>query len=330
VVVSVDASGCPDQPLKLSDGGVYSLPAYLQQHWWTTGQGYQGPIAAGRVGQVFAADGQGRYVTADATTPGASGLEVTVTWRPDFAGDGSDFDFGKGVQTDMVADSISVNGAGERADPVFGHQFAVGFSGLQFNADSINTSGGYYNVMLRGTDIHVSRLTPVGGQVSLDIRDSTSIDLPSAVFDTPKLDFLEIDHSQNVRLTGRLFHNATPSTIARPAIVLGGRTNSADKANVLLDIDLLVTNAGVPPGGSPAMSIAYTHGSHVNLNVSNAKRDGTRVAYPHTAWAEFGPGVQGDVFTGQVEGVSGPIFSGRPAASWCQVFNADAGRMEGC
>jgi hypothetical protein len=113
-------------------------------------------------------------------------------------------------------------------------------------------------------------------------------------------------------LAGRIFWNSQFGTNFAGAAIGLGTISSASKHCTEIDLDFMIDQAGSwdGRGNSPAIDIAWTQASRINLIIANLYDDGTTRNQGYiNRLADIGPGVDSSVlFTGTIQASTGPLF----------------------
>ena len=193
----------------LTKAGSYALPSVLQASQWTLANGFpnSGAIAAGAKGAVFSSDGSGNFLTSSNNAGGGTGTGATfsVTWTADFVGDGTDYNYGAFIESNMYCGDISVeqsviNPASTTTDPTFGNIFGVLFAGAQFVIDQVTAGGGYYGIWFNCTDCFWKSLNPVDAGWGIKIGPGGGSIRGFVTIDSPSLGYIMQDHADNINI----------------------------------------------------------------------------------------------------------------------------------
>jgi len=293
-VTSVNGSGAVTGLTMLSEGA-YSVPPGGQSRYWTGANGYSGAIANGVVGTVFASAGV--YITRGGT---GTGLTLSASWTPDFAGDGSDYNTGASLQGDGQLGNIRVYHAGESNDVTYGKQFGAYFAlGLYCATGNVATQGGYYGVLSKMTDFHPAALLPVQAPILLKFDSCSSVNCEKVVLDTWDVAPLEIDACSGVRLIGRAFQGPLPITneLATQGVRIGQNKTTPNRN---LNIDMRISGGGYLPGSEViGAKIANVAASVLNIESANTDSSYAVVGTPIAILIETGANVKkNNVITG--------------------------------
>lgn len=267
--------------------GSFGLPLAAMVRYWTAANGYTGGIANGAPGGVF--DGSGNFITR--TNGAGSGLTITMDWIKDFAGGGSDFRRGSGVQGHYRCGDFMCKGMnGGTSHATYGKSFGWTATGLQMSCGAIDTQGAYYGIDSQITDFHPTKMTPVSAAVPFSMRHSSSADCPAVTLDTWDVNAMMLDNLNNVQLSGKIFHNTTQAALATAEpIQIGSRTASAANTNVNLQLNFQITAMDAMAASAPAMFVDYVRDSRIKIELVNKKRDGTVATFPLNKLVRFGP-----------------------------------------
>lgn len=318
-VDAVDGNGAVTA-CSLQTAGVYAVPSGAQARYWTAADGYTGnagTIANGSRGNVF--DGTGNYLTSGGT---GSGATISLTWTPDFAGSGADFNRGAVLQADSVIGDVHILQCGQTDDATYGKSFGYANIGLQIYTGKIIVNKGYYGIDIQATDFHPEQLQPISGKIPLSIRNCTSVECPNVVIDTWDVCALDIDNAANIHLKGTIFHNATASVATLEPIQTGRRTSSTNNSNVGMNLDFTVFGGGGSVS-TAAAKLAYVRSSRINLDVVNVNRAGTVLTNPITEMAVFGTGYDAEsvILSGKMTANVARISSGVTPNSNFDIFD---------
>ena len=298
--------------------GAYFLPPAQQVIQWTAANGWNGSNSYQPT--VFAGDGA--YLTSCTGSGSPSGLAVNVTWWPDWC-DGTNgcsastiYDGYYGLQTSATTyiDTIYAQQSAALTSATYGHTWGFAHFGFDTDINYIQTEGSYWGMLMMNSDLRVLRANDVNSFIGLKIATLGSGHIWHYTGDTSLDHFIEIDRASDVTLDADLFSTSgsTPTTSVA-TVVVGGDSNfgsgsSNESYGNLITIN--ASNAGTTTG-VPVIDCKYTRSTIFRVNGANLGQSGSALSYKNTGIANLNTNCEAsNVFEGQIDNVSGSIFSG--------------------
>lgn len=314
------------------EAGSYALPPVLQAQQWTTANGFN----------VF--DTHGNIKVTGGTGTGAS---IAPNWVIDFPDVSGDFDYYYSGRGGMIADTIighlnPVQSAlhGSNIDPTYGQIFLFKSNGLNMVIEELEGNLGYYGLWMQNTsDCRFSVMNTVKSDAFIRIANSSSIECPNFVMDTPTSSAagILIDDSELIKLHGVGFFRGATNLAApiSPIITVGQFSTGYSR---LLDIRMNMWSLGA--GANLDANLPFVGGSAFHLEnvvassffaaIDNDASTVSGVFNPISTFATFGAGVVSCNLAGSISLTFGSLFVGTiPTGLAIDIFDADVSIING-
>ena len=317
------------QTFTVTNGGAYSLPPVLQQQQWTATNGFN----------VF--DYNGYFIVSGGHGTGAS---FTVTWANDFdASTGHSYYGGQGgLIYDSIIGHINPIQSARTSDAFYGPTFNVQMYGLNAVFDELECQNAFNGLRLVNmSDLRFNRFNPVDCETALLLTNSSSIECPNVVIDTPtgSAPAVQMDGCTGIRMSGRCFFrnlsnlgSYSAGTIALGLFSTGSQLNTDIQLNfTMIDAGQSGDSSHISSIGCPALYLDYTQNFDINLNISNHEPGFSGLFSVINSFCSFGSNtIQAGRLRGSIDGVYGSIFQGTiPSSVDIDIWDAEVSITNG-
>ena len=263
------------------------------------------------------------------TTGTGTGAVFTPAWASDWAPANGYTDYayqaGELLVVNWLVGNVTVTGIGIGNDPLYGPMFGVMMNMQNADIGSIQTVGGYKGIIHRGADIRAGSLNSVGADFGLVSAGCSCLTCDNVVMDSSKQAFIQVYHTQGLRLSGRMFWQDSNDIYGSPCnsgyAIIVGQNDTALTDDLYLDFSL--ENAG-KVGGATALYLDYAQNAKITLKAGNAGYTKTL-----SSFATFGTHNSASVMLeGSIDGITGSLFTGA-APGAVRVFDVAADGMAG-
>lgn len=221
----------------------------------------------------------------------SSGADVSLLKVNSF-NQGCGVQFGDvGIQNDCKIGQVRLWNIGNVYDGVKGPQRGLVFQGYDYSFASLEVDGGNIGIDFNQcSDVRGDRVISVLASTGVRITSGTEhLSVNQIDIDTPQNIGLQIDSSNDLRLSASIFINDNNNTAAIATAVIIGEYSSAAAPVSYANLSLRVANTG-----GTALSLAYVRDSLIDLVASNAPLN-TGNNFPITQGLVYGAAIDRSV-----------------------------------